>query len=133
MKKVAVLIALFVGFVGFSQEDSAYKQDALKLVKLQSTGQFEVMLEPVKNMIPAENQEAFMKEVRATFPDLFSQIADVYMASYTHEEIQKILEFYESPIGRKMLDKLPEITQKSMQLGQVWGQSLRPLMMKYGQ
>lgn len=131
MKRLIMLIALFVGFVGFSQEDSAYKADALELVKLKSAGQFEMMLEPVKDRIPAAKQEAFMKEVRAMFPDLYSQIAEIYMETYTHDEIKEILEFYASPIGKKIIATTPEITQKSMTIGQTWGAKLRPIMMEY--
>lgn len=133
MKKVVMLIALFVGFAGFSQEDSAFKADALKLVKLKSESQFEMMLEPVKNRIPAAKQEAFMKEVRATFPDLYNQIAEIYMETYTHEEIKKVLDFYASPIGKKIIARTPELTKKSMTVGQTWGAKLRPIMMKYMQ
>ena len=132
MKKVVVLIALFVGFAGFSQNDG-YKSDALKLVKMQSEGQFEVMLEPFKEMVPDEKQEAFMKEVKATMPDLYDQLAEVYMETYSQKEISEILEFYESPIGQKVVEKTPEITQKSMTIGQTWGMSLRPLLAKYTQ
>lgn len=132
MKKVVILIVLFVGFAGFSQNE-AYKTDALKLVKMQSEGQFEVMLKPFKSMVPAENQEAFMKEVRATMPDLYKQIAEVYMEYYTHEEIKEILDFYESPIGQKVIEQTPKITEKSMTIGQTWGMSLRPLLTKYAQ
>ncbi|HET8810299.1 MAG TPA: DUF2059 domain-containing protein, partial [Flavobacteriaceae bacterium] len=120
MKKVVILIVLFVGFAGFSQNED-YKTDALKLVKMQSEGQFEVMLKPFKSMVPAENQEAFMKEVRATMPDLYKQIAEVYMEYYTHEEIKEILDFYESPIGQKVIEQTPKITEKSMTIGQTWG------------
>lgn len=132
MKKVVILIVLFVGFAGFSQNED-YKTDALKLVKMQSEGQFEVMLKPFKSMVPAENQEAFMKEVRATMPDLYKQIAEVYMEYYTHEEIKEILDFYESPIGQKVIEQTPKITEKSMTIGQTWGMGLRPLLTKYAQ
>lgn len=131
MKKVVMLIALFIGFVGFSQENSAYKADALKLVKLQSEGTIEKMLEPVKNRIPAATQAAFMKDVRATFPDLYKQQAEIYMKSYSHEEIKKILDFYASPLGKKMLAAKPEIMSKSMKVSRGWAMKLRPIMSKY--
>lgn len=131
MKRVVVMIALFVGFVGFSQENEAFKADAMELVKLQSEGQFEVMLEPVKQMIPEENQEAFMKELKATMPGLYEQITQIYMDTYTHDEIKEIMKFYATPVGKKMIKVTPEITQKSMQIGQTWGMGLQPLIAKY--
>lgn len=134
MKKVVFLIALFVGFAGFSQEDSAYKADAVKLVKLQTEGRFEVMLEPLKQRVPAAEQAAFVKEVKATFPSLYKKTAELYMESYSHEEIKEILAFYESPIGQRILEETPAITKKSVAFSQEWGRNnLRPILMKYMQ
>lgn len=132
MKKVVVLIALFVGFIGFSQEDSAYKADALELVKLQSEGRVEAMLEPLKNRIPAADQEAFLKDVKASFPALYEKTAKVYMESYSHEEIKEILAFHNSPIGKRIQEETPVITQKSVAFSKEWAKNhLRPIIMKY--
>lgn len=131
MKKALILIALFVGFTAFSQESETYKANALELVKLQTKGQFEVMLEPFLQMIPAENQKAFLTEVKSNLPSLYEQIAKIYMETYTHEEIQKIMDFYQSPVGQKLIETGPEITKKSMQAAQSWGMELRPMLSKY--
>lgn len=134
MKKVFLVIALFVGFIGFSQEDTAYKADALKLVKLQSLARMEGMLEPLKARIPAEKQDAFIKEVKAAFPALFDKTAELAMESYTHDEIKQILDFYASPIGLRVLEETPVMTEKMMAFSTEWGRNtLGPIIMKYMQ
>lgn len=133
MKKAVMLIALFVGFVGFSQDDKAYRADATKLVKLQSGDQMKAMLKPViDQMVPEENKKAFMEEVTTSLEKLYPSLATIYMESFSHEEINKMLEFYNSPIGKKMLAELPTITQKSMKIGQEWARAeMMPLVQKY--
>jgi hypothetical protein len=133
MKKTVMLIALFVGFMGFSQEKDEYREDAVKLVKLQSGDQMMAILGPVVDrMVPEENKEAFTKEVQASLEKLYPSLATIYMESFTHEEINKMLEFYNSPIGKKMLKELPTITQKSMEIGRQWAQAeMMPLVRKY--
>jgi hypothetical protein len=39
----------------------------------------------------------------------------IYDKTYTHEEIKDINRFYESPTGKKMLAKMPELMNESMQ------------------
>lgn len=132
MKKVICFIAfLFIGFTGFSQENSDFKEKAKNLIQLTSEGQFDVMLQPLINMVPEENRAAFKADIKASMDNLYDQLVVVYMDSYTEEEIDAILAFYNTPVGKKMVATTPEITQKSMQIGQQWGMQLQPLMMKY--
>ncbi|HLU80558.1 MAG TPA: DUF2059 domain-containing protein [Flavobacteriaceae bacterium] len=132
MKKTVMLIALFVGFIGFSQEKDEYRQEATKLVKLQTEDQLMAMLKPIMNSIPKERQEAFLEEVNASLNKLYPSVATIYMESFTHSEINQILEFYESPIGKKMLAKMPSMMNSVMEIGQEWAsKELRPLMQKY--
>ena len=38
----------------------------------------------------------------------------VYTDTYTEEEIDGILAFYKSPVGKAFLQKMPEVMQRSM-------------------
>ena len=64
----------------------------------------------------------FMKEVRPE--DLVNMVIPVYDRNFTAEEIEGMIVFYSSPIGQKVLAKLPVVMQESMQIGQAWGQEL---------
>ncbi|MCF4102621.1 DUF2059 domain-containing protein [Gillisia sp. M10.2A] len=135
MKKVIFAAAfLFIGFTGFSQEaSSAYKAKTIELIELNSGPQFDVMIKPIVNMVPEGNREAFKAEVKSSMGDLYEQLAAVYMESYTEEDVDAILAFYNTPVGKKMISEIPTISEKSMAIGQAWGMKLQPLMAKYAQ
>ena len=42
----------------------------------------------------------------------------IYSETFTEEEIDGILTFYKSPAGQAMLEKMPQLMQKSMAVGQ---------------
>jgi len=54
----------------------------------------------------------------------------IYAESFTAEELDAMIKFYESPIGNKLLDKQPELQQKTMQLMQSIIIKLMPEMEK---
>jgi len=41
----------------------------------------------------------------------------LYFKSFTNEEIQGLVDFYKSPIGRSYCEKLPSVTKESAQIG----------------
>lgn len=45
-------------------------------------------------------------------------LIDVYARVYTLEEVKAINEFYESPVGKKLLEKMPLVINESMQVSQ---------------
>ena len=125
------LFLLFLGLQVKAQEMTQLQQKAMNLIEMTSGQQFEVMLDPVLQMVPEENRKAFKKEVEASLKNLYLQIAQVYTEEFTEAEIDKILAFYNTPVGKKMRDFTPEVTKKAMEIGQQWGQELQPIMMKY--
>lgn len=132
MKKVifSLLVAL-IGFSSYAQEASSLEAKAIKLIELTAGQQFEIMTEPLVNMVPEENQEAFKKELAESTQGLYKKMAAVYTESFTEEELDKILAFYNTPVGEKMVAITPELTKKGMEIGQAWGMELQPLIAKY--
>lgn len=47
-------------------------------------------------------------------PDL----TDLYASQFSEQELEQLIAFYESPLGRKVLTKLPELNARSAQLTQ---------------
>ncbi|MEG9326585.1 DUF2059 domain-containing protein [Salinimicrobium catena] len=134
MKKFICLF--FLGFIGFqsqAQENSALQQKAVNLIEMTSGQQFDIMLDPIVKMIPDKNQEAFKNEMMASLDDIYVRLAKVYTEKFTEAEIDQILAFYQTPVGKKMRAITPELTKKGMEIGQEWGMELQPIMMKYMQ
>jgi uncharacterized protein len=134
MKKVICLLFLiFTGIQTKAQEKDALQEKAVQLIKMTSGQQFDVVLDPIVQMMPEENKEAFKKEMMASLEGIYGQLAQVYIEEFTEAEIDEILKFYNTPVGEKMREVTPELTRKGMDIGQQWGQELQPIMMKYMQ
>ncbi len=71
----------------------------------------------------AKSQEVTSKimdlvKVRMSWDKLRPQYAKVYDETFSAEEIDGMLAFYQSPAGRAMLDKMPKLISKTMALAQ---------------
>jgi hypothetical protein len=84
---------------------------------------------PDRNAADPRMQE-FFKRFEAviagdTYIGLYQNILiRVYRKNFTRDEINEILEFYRSPVGKKALKVLPAVMQESMQEGSKLGQYL---------
>ncbi|APG59237.1 DUF2059 domain-containing protein [Christiangramia salexigens] len=132
MKKLLFSVMLLsIGFNSYAQEAMTIEEKAVQLIELTAGQSFEVMTEPLVNMIPEENREAFKKELKESRHKLYSQMAVIYTENYTETEIDKILAFYDTPVGKKIVATTPDLMKKGMELGQAWGMELQPLIAKY--
>jgi len=55
-----------------------------------------------------------------------NMIVPLYDKYFTMDEIQELLAFYRTEIGAKTIAVMPQLTQESIQVGQVWGSSIGP-------
>jgi len=56
--------------------------------------------------------------------ELVNLLVPIYKKHFTHEEIKQMVQFFESPAGKKFAEKSPVITQESMMIGQQWGMKI---------
>jgi hypothetical protein len=54
----------------------------------------------------------------------------LYTANFTESELKDLVAFYQSPLGKKVLTKMPEMTQQSAQLTQSKLESAVPVVNK---
>jgi len=54
------------------------------------------------------------------------ELVPVYAKYFTQDDIRGMLAFYESPVGKKMIQTMPAVVQDSMAVGQRWGQTVMP-------
>ncbi|YCM43798.1 DUF2059 domain-containing protein [Verrucomicrobiaceae bacterium 227] len=66
----------------------------------------------------AEVKEAFMDYMGrlANDPELLSKTIELYNASFTEDEINELIAFYRTPLGKKTLTTLPDIMGETMKL-----------------
>lgn len=132
MKNFLTTLSLLVLFVitGFTQ-DAALHAKVAKMIELSGAKtNFDMAIDQMLDLqkmqfsdaLSDEFFEEFQKEAKK---DGFSKIVDklipIYMEHHTEEEIDGMIAFYESEIGKKMVEKTPLIMQEAMQVGQAWG------------
>ena len=72
------------------------------------------------NEIAAQMRE----NLKPRFAELTDQVAKDYATTFTEPELKAILTFYQSPVGRKLLDKQPTVVNESMTFAQDWANRL---------
>ena len=65
-----------------------------------------------------------LKRFSARKGELIEEIAGLYAEKLTLDEIKELTHFYSRGIGAKFVAMLPELTQRSMLLGQRWGEKI---------
>ena len=81
------------------------------------------MLAAYRKQIPDAPAE-FWKKMEAKFADVspvMDAIVRIYDKHYTQEDIDGLLAFYKTPLGKKYLQELPAIQRESTAFGQEWG------------
>lgn len=62
--------------------------------------------------------------------DLEPEFVRIYAETYTADELRQLGAFYQTPLGRRMLETLPEISAKSNEISQRRVQQYLPEMME---
>jgi hypothetical protein len=135
MKKLIVvfsMVALSLS-AAFGQGDPQYKISLNKMLEVGGSEEsFKVvmkqmfdMLKQQKTNVPDNVWADFEKEFSKTsIDDLVDLLIPVYQKHMTIADLQKIIEFYQTPVGKKYAEKTPMIMQESMQVGQQWGMDM---------
>ncbi len=78
--------------------------------------------------VPEEFWEGMSKKFNADA--LVDLIVPIYAKYYTQEDVDGLIAFYQTPLGQKVVSTLPQISQESVQAGQVWGQHIAEQMIQ---
>jgi hypothetical protein len=54
------------------------------------------------------------------------RLVPIYASRFSHEEIRQIVDFYKSPVGRKMAQTMPELHLEAQKLGLQFARELGP-------
>lgn len=84
--------------------------------------------------VPTRAYEILREEVMETIErelgsgEFFDLLYPIYHKHLTLNDIRELIAFYQTPIGRKAISVLPQLTRESMAAGQRWGQQLGPII-----
>jgi hypothetical protein len=124
-----------------SQNDPAAvaaAQQLIKTTKIDVLGPqlFSAMLQQFKKIMseanPGREKEVesiiniMNQEFSRNMPDFTNQISLIYAKHFTAVELEKLNQFYQTPLGAKTLTLMPTLMQEGMALGQIWINQLAP-------
>lgn len=113
-----------------SSIDKAKRDDIRKLLFLTGAGNLgkQVMTQMIGQFKRqnANIPEAFWKEFSEgiSTDDLIELTIPVYDKHLSHDDIKGLIKFYQSPVGKKLIQVQPLIVNDSMQIGARWGQEV---------
>lgn len=139
MKKVLLLLLIIVSFQGVCAQNEesavAYEAKVQELLKVGGTeAVFKASIESIFGMYEQQNagNDTVLKLLEAVkddmgnqpLEDLVAMLTPVYKKHFTMEDLDQLIAFYNSDIGKKLVEKTPMIMQESSQIGQLWGRKL---------
>lgn len=74
--------------------------------------------------IPAVFWDRFAERARARRAEFVELLVPIYSHLFTTAELRGLLEFYRSPLGKRLLEVQPDLTREAMLAGQQWGTRL---------
>jgi hypothetical protein len=135
MKKTLTTLAFAFAIIStsFAQADAAYTRSLKKMFEASGTeqtfetaitqmmGMFKQQMPDVDASLWGDMEKEFLK---TSINDLVEMLAPVYIKYMTQEDLDEMIRFYQSPVGKKFAKNTPLIMQESMQVGEQWGQQI---------
>ncbi|MCP4323327.1 MAG: DUF2059 domain-containing protein [Alteromonadales bacterium] len=123
-----------------AQETPVDKMFKVMSMDKQFSGGFESMLPMIDQMsvqfkLNNEDKKELKDIFRAWFDEdidhskIMQEMKKLYSQSFTDKEIIQITTFYQTPIGKKFLEKTPLLMKVGMQIGMKEGQSKQAQLM----
>lgn len=130
MKSFLVYTFCLISLMGFAQRQSSKTAKIRQLLDMTGSGKLGVqvansMIASFKKSYSQVDEafwDQFAKEIKAE--DLINLVIPIYDKYFTEADIDQLIGFYNSPIGKKSVETLPMITQESMSAGQAWGREI---------
>ena len=143
---VVTLLCLLVSGPAIGEELTPQKQAAIKELMM-VTGATKIgamfsnafagqMIQALKQSRPdvdprifniiKEETEQFMTEEMVEKESFFPFVYPIYKKYLSLEELKGLIAFYKTPLGKKAVSVLPQLTQESMMAGQQWAQTIIP-------
>jgi|GEM_PF-3521885 len=130
MRTVLLLTAALLPLSLVAEEEESPAETLLQVMRYEETALAAArsMFAPFLDEMRAQGTpEAAVREVEKAAndflgktlldPALRRQIIELYERRFTESELLELVEFYKTPLGRKVLDELPPIMEESARLG----------------
>ena len=74
--------------------------------------------------IPAVFWDRLLEQVRQRRGELIDTMVPVWTSTFSLEELKGLLQFYQTPLGKRLLDAQPVLVREAMAAGQRWGSQI---------
>ncbi|HEX3046370.1 MAG TPA: DUF2059 domain-containing protein [Bacillota bacterium] len=142
---LVVFIAVFSFGVSVSAQEDTYSASVEKLLVLMNENQLldqvfqqlkSMQLKQLQQMNISPEQYPIMEKYFTKIYDIIREemgwekikgdFIQIYKSVYSEEDIQQLIDFYESPLGQKVLAKMPFIMEQSIALSQKYMEEILP-------
>ncbi len=138
---LALMCLIFLSVQAVSGQDSENKYKEVLGRMLTVSGamktseaiipQITAMVKQTSTSAPEDFWNSFIEKYKAKFHNrIVDFYAPVYQKYLTIDDLNKIIAFYESPVGKKLATATPAMTTESMQLGQQLGMEIATELQK---
>jgi hypothetical protein len=77
----------------------------------------QAQLDSNPNMLEFKEDLEFFFKKHLSYEATFSEIVELYAETYSADEMVEITRFYQSPVGQRTLELMPELAARSQQIG----------------
>ena len=142
---ILVTVITLIFSLGVSAKEDTFRASVEKLLILMKQDQTieqafpqmkQLMQQQLQQMnIPQEQSPIIEKYLNKMFDVMKEEMSwnkmrddyiQVYMSVYTEKEIQELIAFYKTPIGQKMVEKMPLLLEQSMTISQKYAKNMIP-------
>lgn len=141
MKRFLLIVIVFFSLntQSFGQMTKAYSSSLRQMFEASGTEEtykvaIKEMVKMFKDVYPdvdAKIWKEFEKEfLQTSLDDLVEMLTPVYSNYLTQSDLEELIVFYKTPVGKKFAKSTPQIMQESMQVGQEWGRKMGKILLK---
>lgn len=106
-----------------------------ELIANQVSQQILLLIHQKNPSLPAKTLNIVREEMAKIFSELTTQkgglsdlLVEIYHRHLDDKEIRGLIAFYETPLGKKLIEVTPAISQESVAAGMAWGQRMAPIL-----
>lgn len=135
MKQILTLFifAALFNLSGYGQANSKYTATLKNMFEVSGSEQaYQTAIKQIFNMnkqqypnVPVKIWDELEQEfTKASIDDLTEMLVPVYSKYLTQTDLEELISFYNTPVGKKFAKNTPHIMSESMQVGQQWGMKI---------
>ena len=88
-------------------------------------------LVPLLEKVPEKDRQEVKNKVQKIVNQYYKDASLIYSKYYSQKDMENIMEFYETPIGKKIQENNPKINKETMKMMDSLSTKLQPIFMDY--